>query len=540
MSDPTEPAPPPQGGAEWPAPQPPDGAMPLQQPYQAQQPYGTQPPYQPPYGATPPPFPAQEPYPPQQPYAGQPYPTDPTGAFAPGGVGQPGGQQFYGQPPVDWSMPAPDGAAAPAPAPAPKSRLPLVIAVVVAVVAIVAGGLVFAGSRGWFTASGASSPNAAVEDMFQSVSNGDLLGVVDKLAPSEAQFSADMTGDFTTELKRLGIITEATTSDQLYSAKVTVAGLTLAPDPVVINDHVEIVRVTGGTVTLDSDGAQSALAPKILDALPPEARAATHESVDFATDMADTGNALRIATVKVDGHWYPSLVYSVADNIAYTQVGPDYASKLKPIAPVGAASPEAAMGGLVAALTSGDANKLIATLDPATMGAVQEYASLGFANPSDRCLFGADGSACKPAPFTVQKATWTTSAVTGGTKVSLGTLTLETPDGAVTLTRDPAVPSLTIAAEGEKPTTVSPKDVSDLFDELTHSFGVDLTAESQQIESILSRELDQLLGIGVVMTQSTGGQWFVSPLNTYSDVVLSLLKGLQPADIDFFLQQAHR
>lgn len=518
------------------------------------------PPQGPPYFGQPQPTFDQQP--PGQPVYGQPvYGQPPAGqpqygqpSYGPPTVGQPVyGQPAFGQPPYGQPAfgqplpPAPPAGAMPTD-PGKKSRLPMVVAAAVAVVALVAAGVVFANSRGWFAASGAATPNEAVEDVFHSLADGDLLGVAEQLAPSEAKLTADLAGDFLDQLKRLEIVDSSATPDQLYSLTVTVDGLTTSPTPIQINDHVQVVEVTGGTLSIDGSGAEEALTPKIRAAVPDWADVTpTHETFDIASQTAETGNALRIATVRVDGRWYPSVAYTIADNVAYTTVGPDYAARLSPIAATGSATPQQAMDRLVDAVRTGDAEQLVALLDPGTMGAVQDYTSLAFADPGSRCLWNGlleasnSGStpangACQPLDVQVQEATWTVTAVTGGQKVSVGSLVLSTPEGTVTIDRDPSVPSLTITGPGAEPIVISPDDVPDFFAALSDTFGVDLSGESGQVADIAARELKQLLNLGVVMTQDTDGQWYVSPVHTYEDVVISLLRGLEPGDIDFFLQ----
>ncbi|MEO7126151.1 MAG: hypothetical protein ABI382_14210 [Nakamurella sp.] len=515
------------------------------QPPYGEQPHTQQPQYgqAPGYGQQPT---AQQPNTPQPPYGQQPqYGQQP--AFPTQGYGEQPASGVPGQLPPEPPMP-------PVPA-AKKSKLPLLIAAAVAIVALVAAGVAFAGSRGWFTASGAATPNEAVENVFQSLADGDILGVVDTLTPSEAKFSADMTGDFVDQLKRLKIIDSSATPDQMYSMKVTVSGLTLSPTPITINDHVQVVEVTAGTITFDGAAATDVLTDKVRAALP-EVKAATpaHETFDIATQTAKTGNALRIASVKEDGRWYPSVAYTIADNAAYTTVGPDYVSKLSPVPPTGSATPAQAMDKLMNALVEGDVSKLVATLDPGTMGAVQDYASLAFTSDSDRCMWsngmfgssdlpegesgsGSTSGSCRPSEVSIKDASWTTTKVTGGQKVSIGSLTLETPDGTATIKRDPSVPSLTLVSPDRKTIVISPNDVPDFFAKLSENFGVDLTGESAQVTDIVQRELAEVLNLGITMVQGPDGQWYVSPLHTYSDVFVSLLRGLQPADIDFFLKQ---
>jgi hypothetical protein len=478
--------------------------------------------------------------------------------------------------PPRYGAPSPHGAAAPAgmpaapggtptapggtPAPLPtdeeksakRSKLPAVIAAAVVVVALIAAGLVFANSRGWFAASGASSPNEAVNNVVQALADGDVLGVADQLVPSEAHLATDMTGDFLTQLKRLQIVDDSATTDELYALKITLDGITTSPTPISINDHVQVVEVTGGTITADigaTSDAMKALTPKIRDAIGDvSADRPTRETLDIATQMADTGGVLRIATVRQDGRWYPSVLYTLADNIAYSEIGPDYAAKLRPIPAKGAVTPQRAMDNLVEALIAGDASELVSVLDPGTLAVLHDYVGLTMDSPADRCLWNGlkgNGSAtqdpsaaCERADVTVLDATWTTAAVTGGQKVSIASLVLESSEGTVEIDRDPGVPSLTVTGPDGSQTVIDPTHVPDFLGDLRNTLGIDLGDQSPQVTEILQRELKEILNLGIVMVQDSDGQWYVSPIHTYTDVVLSLLRGLQPADIDYFLQLA--
>lgn len=453
---------------------------------------------------------------------------------------------------TDWNLPS-------QPQPTPpqsKSHLPMMLGAVVAVVALVAGGLVFANARGWFAASGASTPGEAVDGLFESIASGDLLGIADQLAPSEARLSAEMSGDFLGQLKRLEIVQSSATVDQLYSINIDVDGITIAEDPLRITDHIQIVEVTGGIITVETSGTISSLkdvlTPKILDALPDITAevAAEYETFNIAQDTDEIGGSLRIATIEENGRWYPSLMYTIADLAAVTGYGSDYASRLSPIPASGAATPQLAMDNLVDALIGGDVSELVAVLDPGTLGALQDYIGLVFADdPAAGCLwngvFGSHGDepsrtgACESADVRVLDAEWMTSEVTSGTKVTIGSLTLQAPDGVITVLRDPAVPSLTVSAEGEEPMVIDASTVEDLVRGLTSGFGLEFGDIDEQARDIVAREFDQILGLGVIMVQGGDDLWYVSPIHSYMDVFLSLLDGLEPADIDYFLALAH-
>lgn len=469
-------------------------------------------------------------------YGAQPYTEQPSAApsyAAPSYTGQPGEVRAeYGAPPAP---PEPE---------TKKSRLPYLIAAAVCVVALVAAGLVFANARGWFTASGAASPNDAVQGLFDALAEDDLLGVVDRIAPAEAALTSGVTDEVLDQLKRLEIVKPGTTADQLYSLDITVDGLTLAPEPLPVNDHVQVVEVTGGTITVDSADTQSVLTEKIQDAAPEwTGSTPAHETFDIAEQSELTGGALRIATVQVDGRWYPSVFYTVADNIAFATLGPDYPHELSPMTAVGAATPALAMDGLLSALISGDVRNVAATFDPGTLGAVQDYASAIFGDGSACFLGGGNHSAgpgsCEPLGVSVMDAEWSTAEVSAGQKVMVDSLTLRTPEGDVAVVRDPAVPSLTITAPGEAPIVISPEKASEFVADLGSMFGVDAGQTPPEVTAIIEREVAELLQWGVTMVQGPDGQWYVSPIHSFTDLFLSLLRGLEPGDIDYLLAQGN-
>ena len=54
---------------------------------------------------------------------------------------------------------------------------------------------------------------------------------------------------------------------------------------------------------------------------------------------------------------------------------------------------------------------------------------------------------------------------------------------------------------------------------------------------IIKREFQQIIGLGIVTVQ-VDGQWYVSPVRSFSDIGVSLLKGLQPSDVDYLISLA--
>lgn len=511
------------------------------------------------------PSPQQQPQPgasnePQQ-LHGQPWqPTPPYGQPSQAPYGQGYGQQpTYGAPTppaAPWSTTAPA-------APVKKKRTGLIVTSIVAVVALAVAGVFIAvqqnsnqtagsastsqngtaGAGGGDAGSGgADTAQSAIQGVLKSFEESDLLGVADQLVPSEASLTSAFTQDIFGQLQRLGIVKADADSADWYTLDITLDGITTSETPIDINDHVRIVEVTGGTVTIESVGGYDSLSDDFIDAIPDidEMDSGFRETFDIAEQLDETGGALRIATVQVDGRWYPSVFYTIADNAAYTTYGPNYAAQMRPIAPNGASSPEGAMDNLFAAIKTANVEDLVAVLDPDTAGALQEYIGLATTDRDVRCMNEswsddtayADSDPCTPFDFTIDEVEWTTAAASRGQKVSIGHMQVTSGSDTVTIDRDPSVPSVTVS-NGLETYTFSPDDI----DELLGMFAASSDDVPPQVRDMIKREVAQILNLGVVMVQSSDGQWYVSIIDTYMDVVISLLRGLEPADIDYLLDQ---
>ncbi len=473
-----------------------------QQPYQQPGQYGQQP-YQQPgqYGQ-------------QQPYQAQPYGQQGPGQAPPPGYGPAGGQ--------------PTGGSG-----GKRKNMPVIITVIAVVVALVAAGLVyFFARKGSDTADGGqSSPKEAVVQLLSAVQNDDPIGVANQLDPTEAHLFADMTGDVLDQLKRLGVVNQDVSADKVTGISVTTKDMTYGDAPIVLNDHLQVIELTGGTITLTTGGGPSPYSDKILQAMPQlkEVSKPKTTTVDIAKQVADLGHPIRIATVNRDGKWYPSLFYTLADNWAYQEKGADY--QLTPIKNDGGASPEEAMNKFIDAASASDPKALISVLSPDEMGVLHDYGNLMIDSQS-----GLGDTGLSDAQ--ISNLTWSVSDVTGGKKVSVKTITVKTPQGDFSLERDPAAGSLKISIPGQGTINVNADNIGTWISKMMGSAAANVPP---QVQDIIKREFTKIIGLGVVMVQSpVDGKWYVSPLRTFSDVMVSLLSGLQPGDIDYFLSLAHK
>ena len=375
--------------------------------------------------------------------------------------------------------------------------------------------------------SGQASPQESVSALFSTLSNSDPIGLADQLDPAESALFTDLNSDLITELKRLEILSPEASTESMTGTSITVTGLTFAGADETINDNLRIVKLTGGTVTVQSDPSSIPLSESFKQAFGDEIDQTQPETqtVNIADAVAENnGDPIRVATIKRGDQWYVSLFYTIADNAVH-QAGLGTPAAEDRIAPVGSASPEAAVQALVDEAMAGDVEGVIALLPPDEMGVLHDYGRLLI----DQADAGDLTSGMADLGFTIDNVSWDVTDVTGGKKVSLKSLTVTADGQTATIEREPTAGSVTLTVPGESPIT--------LDDTTIDSYLVDAIGSAELDEQgldIIKREFKQIIGLGVV-TVEVDGKWYVSPIRSASDIVVSLLKGLQPGDIDYLI-----
>ncbi len=270
----------------------------------------------------------------------------------------------------------------PGPTPPPvKNRTPVLITAIAVVVALVAAAAVYffaIRDTDTSTASGAQTPQESVTALFTTLSNSDPIGLADRLDPAEASLFTDLNTDVITELKRLEVLSPAASADTMTGTTITVQGLTFDGAPEVINENLQIVKLTGGTVTVSSDPNNIPLSDKIKDAFGTEIDQAQPQSqtVNIADAVAkNDGKPFRVATVQRDGEWYVSLFYTIADNAVH-EAGLPNPTAADAIPAKGQDSAEEAAKALVDAAAAGNLTDVIAVLPPDEMGVLHDYGKL--------------------------------------------------------------------------------------------------------------------------------------------------------------------
>ncbi|HYN72377.1 MAG TPA: hypothetical protein VES60_07720 [Nakamurella sp.] len=405
----------------------------------------------------------------------------------------------------------------------------MIVTAIAVVVALLAGaGVWFFAIRDTQSASGQPSPQAAVNALFTSLSKSDPIGLAGQLDPAEASLFTDLNADVLSELKRLDVLGPSASTTSLTGTSITVSGLTFDPTDETINDNLRVVKLTGGTVTIASNPDQLPLSDKIKSKFADQISQAEPQSqtVNIADAVSSNGGPIRIATVQRGGQWYVSLFYSIADNATH-QAGLPNPTAADRIAAVGSSSPEAAVDAFVKEASAGDVDGVIALTAPDEMGVLHDYGKLLIDNIDTSDV----SSGINDLGFTVKDASWAVSDVTGGKKVSLASLTVSAQGQTATITRDPAAGSLTVDLDGQTQ-TLDQSTIEDFISQAAGSQDLDPT-----MVDIIKREFQQIVGLGIVTVQ-VDGQWYVSPVRSFSDIFVSLLKGMQPADVDYLISLA--
>ncbi|MBB5954194.1 hypothetical protein FHS29_000764 [Saccharothrix tamanrassetensis] len=424
-----------------------------------------------------------------------------------GGPQQPFGQQPYGYAGGE---------------PPKKKRTGLVVTAIVAVLALAAGTFftVRALRSSDSVAAGSENPQTAANNLLSALGSGDVLGIMNGLAPAEAKLSKDYTEATVSEAKRLEILKKEADPQKISGVQIKSEGIKFDEAAAEkVNDRLTINKVTEGRITVTSDVKQVPLTDKLVKALGAKLdQEPETETLDFAKEKDKRkGKPIGIATIKVGDDWYPSLFYTLA-NAALEEE--DLKWPAQGIAPAGADSPEAAAKGMVDKALNGDVKGVIALLPPDEMGVIQDVGPV---------ILDQIGRVPDTGAKLVELET-DSKDVTGGKQLTVRKLVLEVKGKKGEVSRDGDC--YTAKADGQ-----SQRLCADEIAQLVEQQGGRNVPPAAV--DVIARVGAQVLkdGLGVVTTE-VDGKWYVSPIRSYSEIFLTLLRGLEPKDIDELLKLA--
>ena len=251
---------------------------------------------------------------------------------------------------------------------APRRPRRMVVALVVGIVAIL-GGAAFAVTQ---LAGESSSPEEAVEKLFQAVADEDVLGVLEALPPSERDVIKGPVQDIVDELKRLDILAGNADLGNLAGVEFEVDDLELSSQT--LREGLAEVRIDRGTVTSSADPARLPLGGFVRDLAGDDLREAQPTGPD-ADDLSSDDPEDFLVAVEEDGRWYVSFWYTVAELARRGSDAPmpDLGERVNAD---GADSAEGAVDAFLRASLRLDLRRMIELLPPDEARALHDYAPL--------------------------------------------------------------------------------------------------------------------------------------------------------------------
>ena len=196
------------------------------------------------------------------------------------------------------------------PPPQPPRRRGRLLSGLAAAAVLVGGGAVtYVAVSSTSSDHGAGSAREAVEQVVADLNNSDLVGMLDDLAPGERVAIADpLIKDFD-ELKRTHVLSSDADLSHFAGAAAQFSGLTYGNN-ITINDHVQIVSITGGSVHIDTDLSKLPFTAEFLKTIGLEhGLSGKHsDTINIADAVRANGAPIRIAAEQVGDRGYPSLM----------------------------------------------------------------------------------------------------------------------------------------------------------------------------------------------------------------------------------------
>ena len=342
-----------------------------------------------------------------------------------------------------------------------------------------------------------SSPEAAVEALFAAVEQRDVLGVLDTMAPDEREVYQPFIEDVVSELTRLEVLSDDIDLGAVSGVELDVEGLELESEE--LGDGVSVVTVTGGTITSTVDPEEVPVGSFIRDLMEDPENEVDMDVVSETADLVE-GEPAELVVID-DGGWHVSLHYSIAE-AARKEAGapvPDFGEGVQPD---GADSPEAAVEELVQASVDLDLRRVIELLPPGEMAALHDYAPI-FLDDVDEAVEDLRSE----ADFEISVDELDTEVDEDGdiAKVKVtGFAVSGQADGE----------DFEAAYDGECFTGTFDGEEEELCldDE-------DLGMDSAFVQSAFDASL-------TVLTVEEGGEWFVTPIRTFMEYGLVVLRAL--------------
>jgi hypothetical protein len=389
---------------------------------------------------------------------------------------------------------------------APKSSRKRWVAMGGAAALIVAGGFAVTKISGGGAKGGADTPELAIEGLIGSLNNEDMIGAMDFVLPGERRVLKDPLIDMVQELTRLEVLSDTAKLDKVggFDIEITLDDV----DVEEVAADISLVSMSGST-RIDVDQSQIPLGDLLIEEVM-DGDKPTETSTEESEFGGDVSEPTRMATVERDGRWYVSMFYTIAES-ARADAELDVPDAEDAIAPIGADTPEGAVENFFTSIEETDLEMMVGILNPDEAEALQRYAPMFIDDGQDMLdEFVSDANIdikIDDTEFDVKadgdKARVVVKALTASASADGEEVTLELADGCATV---------------NIPDQEEQKNCADDANEALDDMGLG--------------SLAGLSGDAAITVSKVDGKWYISPVGTVMDSILSVMRELDRKEIE--------
>ena len=367
------------------------------------------------------------------------------------------------------------------------------------------------------------TPEEAVGDFFRALSDEDVLGVLATLDPGERDALAQPVQDLFDELERLEVLDTSFDPGHIGGLDLRFDDMQYREEPV--RDGLVRVHLVGGQMSYSLDGGSFPIGDFVRDTL-------DRFGVDLSEVQQSDSNAVEgnpedfLAVRRGPDGWRVSIAYTVAEG-ARIDAGAPVPDPAAALTPIGAASPEAAVEGVVRAIAALDVPGVVARFSPDELRALQEYWPLVGAetmpDPSDLGVQVDVRSLDLRSETDGDRARVYVDGFDVGVTAEGSHLDLTYADGCVTYEGDVDQLGLDPSKAGEP---VCPDDMEKLFEDSMGTSGFEAPViDPSSFGPIRTPD-------AYVVTEKVDGQWYVAPVNTAANGIIEGLRAIDRSHLD--------
>ncbi|MCU1395105.1 MAG: hypothetical protein JWM34_3533 [Ilumatobacteraceae bacterium] len=401
----------------------------------------------------------------------------------------------------------------PGPSPDPKRSRGKMVGALVGVLALVGAGT-FAVTQISSNSSdgGASSAKDVGTKLVTALDGEDLLGVVDLLLPGERETLRQPMIDLASELTRLEVTDKSLDLNKVPGFDIAIANPKVAVDTTNADDISDVT--VDGSATVTVNGKEIPIGKLLID------RVFNGDRPEVDSSPKDSDFHVKFAAVEKSGRWYLSLFYTAAETARGDRDIPK-----RGVVAAGADTPDGALDNLIKAGADFDLDGVIASLNPNEAEALQRYAPL-FTDSAQKML---DKNEAK---VSITDSEYTVTGTGDTRQVAPTKLTIKVSadghDGELTLDGK----CLTGNYDGTDVNTCGGDQATDSsLDGYLNDLGLNSSPEFKKFVDDLRTSFSDFSMHGIVVNK-VGGKWYVSPVGSTLELVLSVLRALDRDEID--------